>query len=110
MAARHDGQPATARRKKARGSVANKRRLAAFGKNPQTEGADWGACEPAVMAQAVQLITALGGAVTFGTSRDQGAHSVCLLLDNDREVLWFNGDADLTHEMELVVGKLQAMT
>ncbi len=52
----------------------------------------------------------MGGAVTFGLSRDQGAHSLTLLLDGGRETLWFNGNADLEEALDEVLGVLDAMT
>jgi hypothetical protein len=51
-------------------------------------------------------ITALGGAITLGLSRDLGAHSLTLLLDGNRKTLWFNGNADLSEELEGVADML----
>lgn len=93
-----------------RGSTNNKSRLEAFGRSSATTGGDWGACDPGRIQAVVMGITQLGGAVTFALSRDKGAHSLTLMLDDDRQTLWFNGDAVLDDELLAVIGKLEAMT
>lgn len=97
------------KKKGKRGSVNNANRLAAFSKGGPASGADWGGCDPDWIQTVVVAITRLGGAVTFGTSRDQGAHSLTLLLDNNRETLWFNGDADLTDCLKEVAATLDTL-
>jgi hypothetical protein len=92
-----------------RGSVDNSRRLEAFAGRKGKGEADWGGCDSANMLQVVIGITALGGAVTFALSRDQGAYSVTLLLDGEKQSLWFNGDADLDAELEEVSAVLDSM-
>jgi len=96
--------------KEKRGSVNNGNRLAAFAKGGPAGGADWGGCDPARLQAVVIGITQLGGAVTFGMSRNKGAHSLTLLLDKNRETLWFNGDAELDDELLDVAAALEAMT
>lgn len=93
----------------ARGSVRNDTRLAAFAKGGPADGADWGGCDPERIQGVVVAITALGGAVTFGMSRDKGAHSLTLMLDDSRKTLWFNGDAELSEELLDVTATLEAM-
>lgn len=94
---------------KNRGSTDNARRLDAFVGRAQTGNADWGSCDSRWLQAVVVKVTGLGGAVTFGLSRDQGAHSVTLLLDSERQTLWFNGDADLDEELEQVAAVLDTM-
>lgn len=95
-------------RKKNRGSTKNKDRLAAFTERAGTGTADWGGCDERKLSLVVTTITAMGGAVTFGLSRDLGAHSLTLMLDGTRSTLWFNGDADLSEELEAVAQTLMA--
>lgn len=95
---------------KKRGSTNNKSRLEGFGKSDAANGADWGSCSAEKLMAVVVAITALGGAITIGTSRDGGAHMMTLLLDDDRRTLWFNADAILDDEMDMVVGTLDAST
>ena len=95
--------------KKKRGSVKNADRLGAFRKDSPGEGADWGGCDPQWLQNVVCGITELGGAVTFGLSRDKGAHSLTLLLDDGRQTLWYNGGAELDDELRDVVATLVAM-
>lgn len=82
-----------------RGSVKNAGRLAAFAEGVKNGEGSWNTCHSETMLGVVVAITKLGGAVTFGLSRNGGSHSVTLLLDDNRKTLWFNGDADLTAEL-----------
>lgn len=96
-------------RRGVRGSANNSSRLAAF-KDKRSHGkADWGGCDPARLQTVVVEIGGLGGAVTFGYSRDGGAHFLTLMLDDSRETLWFNGGADLDLELENVIETLRAI-
>lgn len=110
MGARQSNERAVKKARKTRGSVQNKSRLDAFGGGRKEGTADWGGCDPERLQAVVVGITALGGAVTFGLSRDKGAHSLTLLLDDDRTSLWFNGDADLDLQLDDVAARLEAMT
>ncbi len=95
--------------KKARGSTRNVDRLAAFSSGGGKGSADWGSCDAARLQAVVVKITSLGGAVTFGLSRDLGAHSATLLLDGNRTTLWFNGNADLDEELDGVAATLATL-
>lgn len=92
-----------------RGSTNNKRRLDAFRKGVGNAEASWSSCDPKWMQAAVVSITGLGGAITFGLSRDGGAHSATIMLDGERETMWYNGDADLDDALKILVGELDAM-
>lgn len=105
----NDGRSGKKGGKGKRGSVRNDRRLEAISQRRGGASADWLGCMPERVQAVVHGITRLGGAVTFGTSRDGGAYSVTLLLDGDRETLWFNGDAVLDDELEAIVETLDAM-
>lgn len=100
----------TSRGGKARGSARNESRLQAFGQSTKKGSADWGGCDARWVAAVVVRITMLGGAITFGLSRDQGAYMVKLMLDGDVQTLWFNGDADLDAELERVFAVLDTMS
>jgi len=92
-----------------RGSTNNKNRLKAFAKTGPGVGADWGGCDSALLQGVIEAITALGGACTIGLSRDGGSHNLTLMLDKNRETLWFNADADLDAELRKVIAELEAM-
>lgn len=92
-----------------RGTVKNAARLDAFADRAGHGSADWGGCDAERIQAVVVAITGMGGAVTFGLSRDQGAHSLTLLLDAQRKTLWFNGDAELDAALDEVFGVLDAM-
>lgn len=96
------------RRMSKRGTVNNKNRLANFTKARTGKQADWGGCDAAKLQGVVVAITDLGGAITIGLSRDKGAHSMTLLLDETRETMWFNRDADLDAELDDIIGLLEA--
>lgn len=98
------------KRRGKRGSTDNERRLDAFRKAVGTTEASWGDCDPKLQQSVIVAITGLGGAITFGLSRDNGAHSVTLMLDGERETLWFNGSADLDDALKVIIGSLLAMT
>ncbi len=92
-----------------RGSVNNAGRLDAFAKRGGAASGDWGGCDAAKIQGVIMGITELGGAVTFGLSRDGGAHSVTLMLDGQRQTMWYNGDAELDAELDGVKATLEAM-
>lgn len=106
----NDGRGGSNSRSSGRGSVKNSARLDAFAGRSSRGSAEWATCDAERLKAVVVAITGLGGAVTIGLSRDQGAHSLTLLLDGERETLWFNGDADLDIELQRVEGVLEAMT
>lgn len=80
--------------------------LGGFSDDADTGRADWNTCSPELMKAVVVSITAMGGAVIFGLSRDKGAHSVTLMHDQDRKSIWMAGNADLDAEMSAILSKL----
>ncbi len=109
MSSNASGNGSAKKGKEARGSVRNTDRLAAFAGRSGKGEADWGGCDPSRLQAVLVGITKLGGAATFGLSRDLGAHSLTLLLDDNRTTLWFNGKADLDEELEGVIATLEAI-
>lgn len=106
----HQNNPKNAgSRKSKRGSTNNANRLAAFSSGTAAGGADWGSASPERIQGIVVEITSLGGAVTFGLSRDKGAHSMTLMLDGARETMWYNGDAVLDDELDAARTALAAI-
>ncbi len=99
------------RKGKARGTADNGSRLARLGELSQQSGtADWGEALPENVAAVVMGVTRLGGAASFGLSRDKGAYNLTLFLDGERTTLWFNGDAALDEELTKVIIKLDAIS
>lgn len=97
------------KRKNGRGSVNNQNRLAAFANATGKGAADWGNADPRWVLAVITAISLKGGAVTFSLSRDGGAYGLRLMLDNDHQQLWFNGDAQLDLELERVVATLDTI-
>lgn len=95
--------------KSGRGHAKNGSRLDAFSEQSRRGSADWGTCTPERLHACVVKITGMGGAITIGLSRDEGAHMLTLLLDDKRETLWFNGDDDLDEQLQAVYETLDAM-
>lgn len=92
------------RKGKARGSTDNASRLAGLGGAKGAAGAaDWGEAMPENITAVILGVTRLGGAASFGLSRDKGAYNLTLFLDGERQTLWFNGDAALDEELMKVV-------
>jgi len=93
-----------------RGSVRNQDRLEAFARPQPEGGGDWGSCNPELMQSVVVGITEMSGAVIFGLSKNQGAHTLTLLLDERKQTMYFNGDADLDTELQGVIDILKQIS
>jgi len=106
---RDDFKDAGKLKKSKRGSVKNKSRLEAFALAAKKGSAGWQTCHSEVLLGVVVAITRLGGAITLGMSRNNGSHSLTLLLDDSRETFWFNGDADLDAELAAVQNVLDSL-
>ncbi len=106
----NDGRTQSGNSSSKRGSVNNRSRLEAFTNRTKKGSAEWGSCDAILIQEVITGITALGGAVTFGLSRNDGAHSLTLLLDDSRETMWFNGDATLDEELDAVLQTIAAIT
>lgn len=103
MAHHNESRNPSGKKRGKRGSVRNDRRLDALAQRRMGEKADWGGASPERIQAVIVNATVLGGAVTFGTSRDGGAYSVTVMLDGHRETLWFNGDSELDEELQAVI-------
>jgi hypothetical protein len=57
--------------------------------------ADWGTITPSILIDLVQVVAAAGGATRFGYTRDGGAYSVGIYLDDDRETFYFKPADDI---------------
>lgn len=59
--------------------------------------ADWAAARPGLLASVVETITADGGAIRFGYSRDGGAYSIGIYGDGEPFTEYFGatGDVDI---------------
>lgn len=99
----------TGKPKSKRGSTDNEGRLGRLFRPDATGHADWGNASPEALSSLVCAITALGGACSFGLSRDRGAYSVTLMLGGERETLWWNGGADLDAEIEQALYLIQTL-
>jgi hypothetical protein len=99
------------KRSNGRGSVNNKSRLDGLftSGDAGTGNADWGNCDPRIIQGVITTAQNVGAAITFGLSRDGGAHMLTILLAGDRQTLWFNGDADLDAEVLTVIAKLETL-
>lgn len=75
----------------------------------RSEGAaDWGNASPERLLDVVTAMQGLGGAVTFGLSRDGGAYMLTLLLDGNRKTDWLPQSEDIDAWLEQWVYMLHA--
>ena len=109
MGSRQSSEKRVSGKRNDRGSVRNTDRLEAFARGRGKGQADWATADAERIQAVILSITAMGGAVTFGLSRDEGAHSLTLLLDGSRETLWFNGDANLDEQLDTVIDTLKQL-
>jgi hypothetical protein len=72
-----------------RGSGSRRRRT-----NGDTEAADWSKVDADVLRSLICAVTAQGGAVRFGYSRDGGALAVGFLGDGDPYTEWIRPSED----------------
>lgn len=76
----------------------SKSRLSLIRSNVSDDGgaiADWGTIDGSYVVDLIQVVSRLGGAVRFGYTRDGGAYSVGIYLDDDRETFYFKPGDDL---------------
>lgn len=57
--------------------------------------ADWGCVTPKILIDLIQVVSSLGGAVRIGYTRDMGAYSIGVYLDDDRETFYCRPSDDL---------------
>lgn len=81
----------------------------AFGARETSSGGDWGTCDARWIKAVVVSISGMGGAVTFGLTRDMGAHSLTLMLNGNKKTLWFEPGDDLAGKLEEVYLGLAAI-
>jgi len=62
--------------------------------------ADWGSASPGAVLEVIVAMSSVGGAVTFGLSRDGGAYMLTFLLDGSRKTDWLPGDGLLDAWLE----------
>lgn len=105
-----DDHGSVRRGKGKRGSVNNKSRLAGLQPTGTAQGsADWSGASQQWLTAVIVLGTRLGFIVSFKLARDGGAHGLELYGDGESAKLWFNQDAILDHELELVYVYLESL-
>jgi len=79
-------------------------RLAGLGSgNTQLQGFDWSAAEPGIVLAVVISATRLGGLASLGRTRDGGAGTVTIFLDDDKTTVYIKPDQDIYGELEKIV-------
>lgn len=69
--------------------------------------ADWTAVNPKICMGLVAVTASMGGAVRFGYTRDGGAYSVGLYLDDDRETFYFRPSDDIDQDIQQLVDAME---
>lgn len=79
-------------------------RLAGFGNSGgQSTGFDWGEADPVLIAGVVVSVTRQGGLASFGYTRDGGAGTLTVFLDNERSTEYFKPTEDCDQKLAAVV-------
>lgn len=108
--AEHDARDKARENGKGKGKGSSSGRMSKLAGQQPGGGADWGNCDPRWLQAVTVGITALGGALILGLSRDGGAYNVTLLLDGERKQFWISCTADLEAELEQVYRFIEALS
>lgn len=69
----------------------------------------WGEVDPSGIVALTGTVSALGGAVTFGGSRDQGALQITIYLDGERSTQWASSVDEAESLIAVIWEKLQTL-
>jgi hypothetical protein len=79
-------------------------RLAGFGdRADKSMRFDWGEADPVLLAGVVVSVTRHGGLASFGYTRDGGAGTLTVFLDDERSTEYFKPGADTDAKLGEVV-------
>lgn len=65
--------------------------------------ADWTSVDPKTCMALVALVASMGGATRFGYTRDGGAFSIGLYLDDDRETLYYPPGSEMEANIQNLI-------
>jgi len=86
-------------------------RLAGFGSgNNQSGSFDWGEADPVLVAGVVVSVPRHGGLASFGYTRDGGAGTLTVFLDNERSTEYFKPSEDCDQKLAAVVDYFANLT
>lgn len=86
-------------------------RLAGFGSGGnQPRAFDWGEADPVLIAGVVVSVTRHGGLASFGYTRDGGAGTLTVFLDNERSTEYFKPSEDCDAKLAAVVDYFANLT
>lgn len=83
--------------------------LFANGSQSGLESADWTSADGKLVVAVIGKIGSLGGAIRFGYTRDGGAYSVGLYLDDDSETFYFPPGQDINENLQAFLQKLETL-
>lgn len=90
---------------------ATRSRLAGFGSSGnQSVSFDWGEADPVLVAGVVVSITRHGGLASFGYTRDGGAGTLTVFLDNERSTEYFKPSEDCDQKLASIVDYFANLT
>jgi len=79
-------------------------RLAGFGSGSHESGSfDWGEADPVLISGVVVSVTRHGGLASFGYTRDGGAGTLTVFLDNERSTEYFKPTDDTDAKLAGIV-------
>lgn len=70
----------------------------------------WDEVDPRFMQWVVVAASKLGGATTFGQSRDGAALQVAIMLDGDRKSFWIAPGEDIAEKLTALAERLETLT
>lgn len=86
-------------------------RLAGFGSSSNQSGAfDWGEADPVLISGVVVSVTRHGGLASFGYTRDGGAGTLTVFLDNERSTEYFKPTEDCDAKLASIVDYFANLT
>lgn len=86
-------------------------RLAGFGSSGSQSGSfDWGEADPVLIAGVVVSVTRHGGLASFGYTRDGGAGTLTVFLDNERSTEYFKPSEDCDAKLAAIVDYFANLT
>jgi hypothetical protein len=71
--------------------------------------ADWAGVDPKTIINLISATVSLNGAIRFGYTRDGGAYSVGIYLDDDHETFYFKPSDDIDSDLDSLAEKIRGL-
>jgi hypothetical protein len=71
-----------------------------------TDVADWSSANPLIVLQAISTVSARGGALRFGYTRDGGAYALGIYLNGDHFTEYIRPHEDIDRYLETIIADI----